>query len=101
MRGKDEMRFAGNKKLAADVDTHFHQHIYFFLQRNRINHHAVTDNVDGVITKYSGWNSMQHMLDAIELKRVSCIRSSLESCYHIILRREHINNFSFPFVPPL
>ena len=35
------------------------------------------------------------------MKGVSCIRTSLESCYYRILSGEYVNYLSFAFVAPL
>lgn len=41
------------------------------------------------------------MLDAIELKRMTGVRSSLESCDYLIFGSNYINNFTFSFIAPL
>ena len=44
---------------------------------------------------------MQHMLYAVELQRVSGIGTTLKACYHVVLRRQHVDHFSFSLVAPL
>ena len=59
------------------------------------------DDVDAVFSENAAGNGMQHMLCFVELEGVSCIRTTLKTGNHIVMRCKHVNNFSFPFVTPL
>ena len=38
---------------------------------------------------------------SVKLEGMSCIRTSLESCYNIVIRRQDIDNLTFPLITPL
>ncbi len=44
---------------------------------------------------------MKYVFDAVELERMAGVRSTLEPCHYVVLRRQYVHNLSFTFVAPL
>ena len=70
-------------------------------QTQRALHDAVANNIARCLAKNAGRDLMQDVLDAIEFKRVPCIRTTLETRDDIILGGHYVHNLSFAFISPL
>ena len=77
------------------------QLLRLFAEQDRVQHYAVTDQVDLATLEDTGRNTAQHVFLTLELQRVTGIRTALKTGYYIVLRREHIHHFAFALIAPL
>ena len=73
----------------------------FRLEEGRVEHYTVADDVHLVTLEDSGGNGAEHIFLSFKLKRMTGIRSALETSYYVIVRGQHVDNFTFAFVSPL
>ena len=64
-------------------------------------HYAIADDVNLTSLENARRDAAEYILLALKLESVACIRTALETCDHIILRGEDINNLALTFVAPL
>ena len=63
--------------------------------------HTVANDVDLATLENARGHRAQHVLLTLELQRVTSIRTTLETGYHIILRGQHVDHLTFSFIAPL
>jgi len=73
----------------------------FLAEYYRIQYYAVSDDILDITSEYTGRDLVKYVLDSIELKRVTSVGASLESCNYLIVRSNYVNNFTFSFIAPL
>ena len=71
------------------------------LQRHRVNHHAVANQIQLTLTKNATWDGVQHMFSTIKLEGVTSIRPALKAGNDVVLGRQYIHDFPLPLVSPL
>ena len=101
MGGHDEMGLLGDMQTGMQIMTAGLQCLRLVHKQVGRQHHTVTDDVDLSTLEDSRWNGTQHILLALELKRMTSIRTALETGYHIVLRGQYIDHLTFSFVAPL
>ena len=72
-----------------------------FGEDDRVDHHAVADDVDRAVPENARGNRVQHVLLALEVEGVPCIRAALEPGDHPVGGSEHVHDFPFSLVAPL
>jgi len=101
VRGQDQMRFLRDQQLALYVDSVGFQAGDLFGEDDRVDHHAVADDVDRAVPENARGNRVQHVLLALEVEGVPCIRAALEPGDHPVGGSEHVHDFPFSLVAPL
>ena len=72
-----------------------------FGEDDRVDHHAVADDVDRAVPENARGNRVQHVLLALEVEGVPCVRAALEPGDHPVGGSEHVHDFPFSLVAPL
>ena len=101
MRWNDERRFFRDKQVFAQAEVILAKPVDLLPEHNRVEHHAVTDDVEDVAAKNTRRNLVKHVLKTTEFERVPRVGATLKPGYHLILRSQHVHNFTFSFVAPL
>ena len=73
----------------------------FFLEYNRIKHHAVADQVVRSVPEYAGWYGMQDEALVSVLYGVAGVGASLETCNDVVPLGKHVYDLAFSLVSPL
>ena len=63
--------------------------------------HAVADYVYLVALENARGDAAQHIFLPLELQRVPCVGTTLESGHHVITGSEHVDYLSLSFIAPL
>src|SRR5690554_948278 len=103
MRWQDKMRFTGNYQFTAcyRIETAFFQVFDFSSKDNRIDDHAVTDQIQDLFVEDAGRDGVQDIFLLIKFQRVSGIRTALKTCDQVVLRTKNVDNFTLTFIAPL
>ena len=94
-------------RLARDEQPRVHIHPMVLdlhnltLQSNRVNDHAIANQVLLAFVENTARNGVQYVLSPIKFQGMTGIGAALKAGYDVVLRGEHVHNFPFPFVPPL
>ena len=97
----DEMRLLGDMQTGMQVVTTGLKCLGLVHEEIRSEHYAIADNVHLATLEDARGDRAQHILLAFKLQRMTCIRASLETGNHIVLRGQHIDHLTFSFVAPL
>ena len=95
------MSLFGNHDSLSHRNTCFGDIVAFSFEGNRVENNSVTDDVDCIWSENAGWHTSQNETLAFEMKRVACIRASLETCNDRVVACKHVNDFTFSFIAPL
>ena len=101
MRRQNEVRFARDAQAVGTLHSKRSQLVDFAHENHGIDDDAVSDDVDGFGVKNSARNRVQNVLNAFKFKGVSGVGAALKARYDVVVPREDVHNFTFPFVAPL
>src|SRR5690606_20676026 len=73
----------------------------FLFKGYGVQHHAIADQVEGVVVEHAGRNGVQHHFLVIDIQGMARIGTTLESGYNIIFARKVIYDLAFAFIAPL
>src|ERR671927_350732 len=90
-----------NQKVAVDLDISFAERLDLVNERDRINHHSISDDADFTASKNARRDEMKDVGSAVVNYGMSGIITALATHHHVSFRREHVNDFTFAFVAPL
>ena len=62
---------------------------------------AITDDINLTTLEDTRRDRAEDVFLSFELKGMTCVRTTLEACYYIILRGQYIDHLSFTFIAPL
>ena len=83
---QDEVRLLGDVQAFLQIMAGSLQCFCFRLEKSRIKHNTVTDDIYLVTLENSRRNGTEHVLLTLEFQCMSGIRSTLETCHHVISR---------------
>ena len=71
------------------------------LEQCGVEDHAITYNVYLVALENSRGDGTEYILLPLKLKCMTCVRTALKTCHHVVTRRQDIYYFSFSLIAPL
>lgn len=95
------MCLLGNEESRGEVVSRGLEFFDFLLEERRIENDTIADDVDRIALEDAGRDGAQDVFATLEDKCVTCIRSALESSYNVVVWRENVHDFTFPFIAPL
>ena len=101
MGGKDQVGLLGDQELSGDVHALGLDGLDLILEDDRVDDHAVTDDIDRIRTEDAGGNRVQHETVPVEDEGVSGVGAALEAGDHLVIRGQDIDHLSFALVAPL
>ena len=90
-----------NLQDTLNVHTTLLKRLCLFAEQHRVEHHAISYNVDLSMLENARGNRAEHILMSLKFERMTGIRAALEACHHIISRCEDIYNLAFALITPL
>ena len=97
----DERAGFAEFQAAGDVDAGGYQHVHFFQQRGRRQHHAVADVAGDVVTQDAGRDQVQHGFLAGHHQRVARVVAALETHHALRAVGQPVDDFALAFIAPL
>ena len=95
------MSLLRNLQDTLNVHTTLLKRLCLFAEQHRVEHHAISYNVDLSMLENARGNRAEHILMSLKFERMTGIRAALEACHHIISRCEDIYNLAFALITPL
>ena len=86
VRRQNEVRFLRNVQSLLQVVSRCFQRFCFRFEQSRIEHYTVTDDIYFISLENTRRDRAKHVLLSFELKCMTGIRSTLETCNYIISR---------------
>ena len=98
VRGQDEVCAAADVQTVLQVIAGTLQFLCFCHEQVRCNNASVTDDVQLSFVKNTGWYRTEDKFLSFKDNRVTCVGTTCETCNHVVLRCEHINDLTFAFI---
>ena len=96
-----EVGLAGDAQLLVEHHTGILQLLCLLGEEDRVEHHAVTDDIDRPALEDSRRHRSQDMGLPLDLQRVTGIGSALEATDDIVVGGQHIDHLSLSLIAPL
>ncbi len=99
--GQRKLGPVGNPQPVGGIDSAFPYFVQFNQETFGVNHAAVAEDAGFPLTQDPAGNKMQDVFAVAHFHRVTGVVAPLKTCNPVCTLREHVYNFSFPFISPL
>src|SRR5574344_1132225 len=97
----NEMSLLRNVQTIFQLMTTLFQVHSFVHKQIRSQDYTVTDDIHFTTLEYTRRDRTETIFLTFEFKRMTSIRTTLKTCYHIIVWRQNVNYLTFTFIAPL